>query len=247
VPVWFTINEPQYCNWQFSLYPVTPYYPVHNNVSGGLKSRYLCGHYTVLAHAKVAKWYKNEFKGTRRMTFKHSGNYFEPETNEAKDVESQSRNFDFVLGWFQQPVIDGDYPASMRQTLGDLLPPFTAQQKELLRGSCDFFALDGYTASVAFGLPDVSACIKDKSHPDYPECAPTKQSINGFAIGPAADSGVDWLKSTPDGIRKLLGWIKNKWPSIPDIVVAEFGFAEPFENQLNKMTDIQWDLRRSVS
>ena len=35
------------------------------------------------------------------------------------------------------------------------------------------------------------------------------------------------------------------FPSIPDIVVTEFGFAEPFEGQLTNKNAILWDLRRA--
>ena len=37
----------------------------------------------------------------------------------------------------------GDYPDSLRQTLGDILPTFTEEEKVLVKGSCDFFAIDG--------------------------------------------------------------------------------------------------------
>jgi hypothetical protein len=67
VPVWYTINEPQYCNWQYSTYPDDgTYWPKYGNwtkgAEGKAQRRFLCGHYTLLAHAKVAKWYHGEFK-----------------------------------------------------------------------------------------------------------------------------------------------------------------------------------------
>lgn len=97
VEEWFTINEPQYCNWQFSGYPAGKYYPAFNNVTGGVQSRFLCGHYTLLAHAKVSKWYHEEFKGRGRMTFKNSGNYYEANSTSAGDETARQRNFDFVV------------------------------------------------------------------------------------------------------------------------------------------------------
>ena len=95
-----TINEPQYCNWQYSYYPFGTYLPLYNNVTQGVKARFTCGHYTLLAHAKVAKWYHEEFKGRHRMTFKNSGNYFEANSTSEADAVSVQRNYDFVLGWF---------------------------------------------------------------------------------------------------------------------------------------------------
>ena len=72
VPIWFTINEPQYCNWQYGWYPAGDYYPSYG-VEKGIEARFLCGHHTLLAHAKVAKWYHEEFKGKGKITFKNSG------------------------------------------------------------------------------------------------------------------------------------------------------------------------------
>jgi hypothetical protein len=95
-----TINEPQYCNWQYSSYPFGTYLPLYNDVTQGLKARFTCGHYTLLAHAKVAKWYHEEFKGKHRMTFKNSGNYFEANSTSEADTVAVQRNYDFVLGWF---------------------------------------------------------------------------------------------------------------------------------------------------
>jgi hypothetical protein len=67
-------------------------------------------------------------------------------------------------------------------------------------------------------------------------------------MGPSSDPGASWLKSTPGGIRKFLKHITTVLhPNVPDIVVSEFGFAEPFESQLKSLDDVLWDLRRAVS
>ena len=144
---WFTINEPQYCNWQYSYYPAGEYYPAFNGVTGGDKARFLCGHYTLLAHAKVAKWYHEEFKGRGRITFKNSGNYYEANSTKPEDEVARQRNFDFAIGWFGGPWTDGDYPQSLKNTLGDLLPTLTEEEKVSIKGSCDFYAIDGYVFS----------------------------------------------------------------------------------------------------
>lgn len=143
VEEWFTINEPQYCNWQYSHYPAGKYYPAFNGVTGAVKARFLCGHYTLLAHAKVAKWYHEEFKGHGKITFKNSGNYYEAKTNSSADLVATQRNFDFAIGWFGGPWTDGDYPKNLRDTLGDLLPTFSDEEKAMIKGSCDFYAIDG--------------------------------------------------------------------------------------------------------
>lgn len=42
VPIWYTFNEPQYCNWQYSYYPAGKYYPAYHNITGGIKARISC-------------------------------------------------------------------------------------------------------------------------------------------------------------------------------------------------------------
>jgi len=225
VPNWFTINEPQYCNWQYSSYPAGAIYPSYG-VGPGLKARFLCGHYTLLAHAKLAKWYHTEFKGRGRISFKNSGNYFEPMSNSPADLAATKRTYEFVLGWFGGPWTDGDYPQSMKDTLGDILPKFTKKEKAIIKGSCDFFAIDAYTAFYVGELKGgMEACTSNSSNPNFPECT-TQTSVakDGFGIGPAADNGASWLKSTPVGIRKFLSDItKELFPSVPDVMVTEFG------------------------
>lgn len=118
----------------------------------------------------------------------------------------------------------------------------------MVKGSCDFFAIDGYTAYYAAALPDggTEACARNASHPAFPECT-SQLSLDpdGFGIGPAADTGASWLKSTPVGIRRFLNAItKELFPAVKDVVVSEFGFAEPFESLYTNIQDATWDLRR---
>lgn len=47
--------------------------------------------------------------------------------------------------WFGDPIVFGDYPASMRERVGDRLPRFTDQQRRRLMGSIDFWAYNHYT------------------------------------------------------------------------------------------------------
>ncbi|EUC40549.1 glycoside hydrolase family 1 protein [Bipolaris oryzae ATCC 44560] len=248
VDEWFTINEPQYCNWQYASYPAGEYYPAPNGVWPGIKARFLCGHYTLLAHAKVAKWYHEEFKGRGRITFKNSGNYYEANSTKPEDEVARQRNFDFSIGWFGGCWTDGDYPQSLKDTLGDLLPEFTQEEKDLIKGSCDFYAIDPYSSFVAFEVNGgLEACTSNRSHPSFPDCAGSASiAPNGFPIGPAADPAMSWFYSAPAGVRRYLKHITQVlFPSIPDIVVSEFGFAEPFEAQWSNINAALWDLKRA--
>jgi beta-glucosidase/6-phospho-beta-glucosidase/beta-galactosidase len=145
---------------------------------------------------------------------------------------------------------DGDYDPLVKETLGSLLDDYTfsSEQKEMIKGSCDFYAIDGYTGYVATGIDGGSAaCAANSSNPNFPECAGSSElGADGFPLGPAADKGVSWLYSTPTAIRKFLNDLtKTLFPSIQDIVVSEFGFAEPFEGDDTSLSTILWDLRRA--
>jgi hypothetical protein len=138
----------------------------------------------------------------------------------------------------------------VKETLGPLLAnyTFTQDQKDMIKGSCDFYAIDGYTGYVATTVKNGSAvCAANLSDPNFPECAGSSSvDGNGFPVGPTGDNDVSWLTSTPNAIRKFLNVItKDLFPAVPDIVVTEFGFAEPFEGLDDSLGNILWDLRRA--
>jgi beta-glucosidase len=136
----------------------------------------------------------------------------------------------------------------LKETLGDMLPVFTQEEKEMIQGSCDFFAIDAYTGYLASSIPSGSAaCASNSSHPDFPECASSSSlATDGFPLGPNADYAMSWLYSTPVGVRRFLSTItKELFPTVGDIVVSEFGFAEPREGEETSLSNILWDLRRA--
>jgi beta-glucosidase/6-phospho-beta-glucosidase/beta-galactosidase len=47
--------------------------------------------------------------------------------------------------WFAEPLLRGDYPPLMREHY-DMLPRFTAEEQQLLKGSIDFLAVNVYTS-----------------------------------------------------------------------------------------------------
>lgn len=51
------------------------------------------------------------------------------------------------------PMINGDYPTSMRTLVGNRLPNFTKNESALIKGSYDFVGLNYYTANYAADAP----------------------------------------------------------------------------------------------
>ncbi|KAF2084589.1 glycoside hydrolase family 1 protein [Saccharata proteae CBS 121410] len=245
VPIWITINEVQYCDWEYSYYPAGTYYPAYHNLTTGNPARFACGHNTLLAHGKTAKWYHNTFHGKGRITFKNTGYYYEPASNSTADLVAAQRSYDFELGWFGGPWTDGDYPQILKDTLGDMLPSFTEEQKEMIKGSCDFYAIDAYTAYYAYGISGgVEACANDSSNANFPECATiTLSQPDGFPVGPSPETGANsWMYSTPLAVRKYLNKItKELFPTVNEIMVTEFGFAEPIAADTTSLNALLWD------
>lgn len=50
---------------------------------------------------------------------------------------------------FAHPITYGDYPQSMRSSVGDRLPKFTKEQSQNLKGSYDFIGVNYYTSYYA--------------------------------------------------------------------------------------------------
>ena len=50
-----------------------------------------------------------------------------------KDVAAANRAMEEEMGWFADPLYTGDYPRSMRDRLGTMLPHFTAEQSAMLK------------------------------------------------------------------------------------------------------------------
>lgn len=48
---------------------------------------------------------------------------------------------DNQLGAFVDPIYTGDWPHSVKEKFGDILPAFTDRQSEKLKGSIDIFSL----------------------------------------------------------------------------------------------------------
>jgi len=51
------------------------------------------------------------------------------------------------------PLVNGDYPFTMRALVRDRLPYFTKEESEMIKGSYDFIGLNYYTASYARAHP----------------------------------------------------------------------------------------------
>jgi beta-glucosidase/6-phospho-beta-glucosidase/beta-galactosidase len=133
---WFTFNEP----WCFSVLGID-----------GDRDPYTIAHTSIIAHARVVDLYRSQYlqrspadkKGTIGIVLNTA--HFYPLTADSQlDQVAADRAYDFQYDWFLGPMVRGEYPQSMRETLGDRLPSFTDEEVRLVKGSLDFVAINYY-------------------------------------------------------------------------------------------------------
>ncbi|KAA8549635.1 hypothetical protein F0562_001347 [Nyssa sinensis] len=184
---------------------------------------YLVAHNQLLSHAAAVQLYRQKFQVVQsgKIGITLVTTWFEPlsETSES-DKKAADRAQDFKFGWFMDPLTTGDYPSSMRANVGSRLPKFSQEQSELLQGSFDFIGLNYYTASYATDAPKPD---NDKLSYNTDSRVELLSDRNGVPIGPNAGSG--WIYVYPQGIYKLLGYIKTKYNN-PLLYVTENGISE---------------------
>ncbi|XP_015670739.1 klotho [Protobothrops mucrosquamatus] len=154
VRYWLTIDNPYLVAWHgYATGKLPP------GVRGGLEVGYKVAHNLLKAHAKVWHLYNDNFRPAQKgqVSIALSSHWIKPKNMAEKNIKRCQKSLDFVLGWFAKPIfIDGDYPQSMKHYLSLTLPKFTDAEKNLIRGTADFFALSfGATLSFRFVEPDM--------------------------------------------------------------------------------------------
>ncbi|KAL5522617.1 hypothetical protein ACEPAG_8634 [Sanghuangporus baumii] len=230
VKTWYTFNEPHvYCQ-QITTYPFNTTLSPNVTVSN---AEFHCAYYLLRAHAKAVKAFR-EMGIEGEIAFKNDGFVGRPwRTNTTEDFEAVERNVAFWLGMYSEPVYgSGDWPDIMKETLNEtMLPRFTEEQKEEIKGSADFFAVDLYR-SLFVAAPEngIVACVANSSDPNWPSCnvQMSYDATTGWPVGIAATETAPWLMATPQNVRFELKEMQRRW-SYDKIYISEFGFGVPEE------------------
>ena len=183
---------------------------------------YIVAHNQLLAHGLAVKNFRENYAAQQGVIgITNNSDWREPLTGSEADKAAAQRALEFFYGWFTDPVIFGKYPDVMRERLGDRLPEFSPEEQEMMAGSCDFLGLNHYTSLYASA--------------DAPEGFSEADNLSGNG-GMSDDQDVflsedpAWKKTSmnwnvvPWGIRKMLGWIAERYGNIP-IYVTENGCA----------------------
>lgn len=229
VKIWNTFNEPNiFCEYGYGRMIHAPYV----NASG--VGPYLCNYHVLLANAKVYRMYHDHYnidKIGKIGIVLQSHFYYPKDPQKPEDVEAADTMIQFWLGQYSHPIFSktGGYPKvmvdairknSLAEGLSDSrLPVIDEHQKNLIRGTSDFFFLNYYSS--AYAEPANVTTARTFTKPSLLSDANvfTVQDVNW----PVAASF--WLRSIPDGLRQLLIWIKKEYNN-PPLVITENGWSD---------------------
>lgn len=247
IKTWVTFNEPNaVCG------PYLAGAPLNSTYSGPLtpqQSYFHCAHNLLTAHAKVYRHYhklaENGTVARGTMGFKNDNTIALPHRpGNAADIRAAERHDAVLLGLWSDPVYgSGEWPKILTETFPDgILPALTDEDKKLIKGTADFYAIDLYSVRVARETRapgGLEACERNITHPDWPQCVssltPDIQTVTdpseaaNWPLGELADSHVPWLYNTAGLVRNFLRQIRDRWSGDMPIYLSEVGFAEPNE------------------
>ncbi|CAA2941603.1 beta-glucosidase-like [Olea europaea subsp. europaea] len=183
---------------------------------------YIVAHHLILSHAEAVDIYRKRYQVQQggKIGITNVAQWYEPLTDTIAHREAASRALDFMLGWFVAPIVTGDYPPVMRKVVGDRLPQFTQEQVKLLKGAYDFLGINYYTSTYASNSPSEPSTTLSYSSDQGVSLSSER---DGIPIGPTG--GSDWLSIVPNGIYKLLVYVKETYNN-PIIYITENGVDE---------------------
>ncbi|ETO74749.1 hypothetical protein F444_09598 [Phytophthora nicotianae P1976] len=231
VQLWTTFNEPRsFVGAGYALGRHAPGY------SGSDTQAYTASRNVLISHAKAVQKFRemktsNVIGDKARIGIVLVANWYYPlDPNNERDVAASKRAFDFDFGWFLNPIVNGDYPAVMRERAGDRLPKFTAEESALLKGSYDIFMMNHY------GSRAVTDCDSDRSNtpcstllPGYP----ADKGIDDSHVMPGTRAGVpdrfgnnycEMFTGYPPGYLDMIRYLHMQDTSV-DILLTENGWC----------------------
>lgn len=235
VKFWVTINEVN-----LMAYSNRSTHTAAINQSG--IADYLCGHYMLLAHAKVYNMYNENFRQSQngKVGIIQFYTWMEPQNDDAQaDIYGQRRGLEWYNGWLTHPIFSksGDYSQLMKDRINfksllqgfsrSRLRDFTDKEMQLIKNSADFL---GINFCGEFKIRATEVWDRDRISFKYDaDIAFLLESENICNTR---------TEVTASGFRKLLEWLDNNY-ILPDVYIIENACANIGEIANNEeMVDI---------
>ncbi|XP_074358050.1 beta-glucosidase 22-like isoform X2 [Apium graveolens] len=190
-----------------------------NCTQGTLDEPYKVAHNTLLAHALAARLYKRKYKavqhgfvGLNVLVF-----WFSPWTNTTEDLLATQRANEYYVGWFVNPLMNGDSPDVIKKNAGKKIPSFTKTESLWLKGSLDFVGVNHYA----------SGYIKDQTI-----------NLNVDSRDVMADMAVQLIwggdgTEQYQGLTHVLEYFKDVYRNLP-VYIHENDMLQFLQSMLNK-------------
>ncbi|KAI3942363.1 hypothetical protein MKW92_034471 [Papaver armeniacum] len=244
VSTWTTINEPNVFvlgAYDLGFLPPqrcsSPFGFINCTRGNSTIEPYLVAHNCMLAHASVARLYKNKYQAKQHglIGINLFAYGFSPLTNSVDDVAATQRASDFYMGWFAAPLVFGDYPEIMKRNVGSRLPSFTPYEAKLVKGSSDFFGLNHYAS---FNVKDNPESLKIQQR-DLSMDMAAQFISNWSSKGKVLP---DEFPVMPSGLQRVLEYFKQDYGN-PPIYIHENGqrlLAAPREKSVNDTSRVNY-------
>ncbi|ORX49012.1 beta-glucosidase [Piromyces finnis] len=210
-----------------------------------------CSHNILIAHAKAVNVYRKKFqkkqKGLIGITIDGEAQIPWQDANTTPEELENNKKYanlaaEFRIGWYSDPPMVGDYPASVKQRMGKDMPVFTPEEKKLLKGSSsDFLGWNTYTAHWAEQVKNEDGTYVQPPTDDEASFETSKQDMwddncrgrgEGWSCIPptlGSQAGSSWNTKYGPTIRVGLNWFADRYKGLikNGIIITENGCAQP--------------------
>lgn len=240
---WVTLNEPY--RFTYGGYIEGTFAPGRgeNSKDSDLETEpYIVAYNLLNSHAAAYRKYEKDYKGFQKgkvgitLDLNFCKPYHGPSNQQ--DVKAVEYAFDFVNGWFLEPLVKGTWPENMQKFAttptanypnGRTLPKFSDDQRTKLIDSYDFLGINYYTANYA-QYQDPSSDIPLGYATDCHFKALGKDPRD-IPIGKPAYPN-SWVYLCPKELTELLYRVKNTYNVFKPIIITENG--SPDMNETGK-------------
>nr|XP_037874097.1 myrosinase 1 isoform X2 [Bombyx mori] len=215
VKTWITINEPtMICDESYNTGFFAP------AILEPHISPYVCAKNVLLAHAKAWRIYDEEYrpKYNGEITLANHLIWYEPLGEEDFELTELVRQN--LVGRYSHPVYskEGGWPPSLEKHMEEVsrrkgfqrsvLPPFTREEIDLVKGTFDFYAMNHYTSRL------VRKAEPSEHIGSFPlNGAPDLEAV--FEKDPSwSITTSHWFYINPEGIRRQLAWLRKEYGDI---------------------------------